>query len=127
MSAMYGPNFMSDICVTEWCRKFRDGRRDVHNEGGEGRPPLVTDDLVERCYKLVRERRRFTTSELSLEFPQVSRTVLYEIVTKKPGYHKFCARWVLSFQAATFFDVGIQKLVSRCDKCLNSEGNYVEK
>jgi hypothetical protein len=33
----------------------------------------------------------------------------------------------LSSQAATFFDVGIQKLVSHYDKCLNSEGDYVEK
>lgn len=33
----------------------------------------------------------------------------------------------LSNQAATFFDDGIQKLVPRCDKCLNINGNYVEK
>jgi hypothetical protein len=29
--------------------------------------------------------------------------------------------------AATFFDNGLQKLVSRCDKCLKVDGNYVEK
>jgi hypothetical protein len=52
---------------------------------------------------------------------------LYEIITKKLGYHKFCARWVLSSRAATFFDVGIQKLVSHYDKCLNAGGDYVEK
>jgi predicted aldo/keto reductase-like oxidoreductase len=45
---------------------------------------------------------------------------------KKLGY-KFCARWVLSSQVVTFFDVGIQKLVSHYDKCLNSEDDYVEK
>ena len=33
----------------------------------------------------------------------------------------------LSSQPATFYDVGILKLVSRCDKCLNSEGDYVKK
>ncbi|GFY19460.1 putative transposable element [Trichonephila clavipes] len=33
----------------------------------------------------------------------------------------------LSNQAASFFDDGIQKLVPRYDKCLNSNGNYVEK
>jgi hypothetical protein len=54
----------------------------------------VTDDLVQHVDKVVRERRRFTISELSLEFPQVYRMVLYETVTKKLGYHKFCARWV---------------------------------
>jgi hypothetical protein len=29
--------------------------------------------------------------------------------------------------AATFFNEGLQKLVSRYDKCLNVDGNYVEK
>jgi histone-lysine N-methyltransferase SETMAR len=29
--------------------------------------------------------------------------------------------------AAPFFDEGLQKLVSRYDKCLNMDGNYVEK
>ena len=31
------------------------------------------------------------------------------------------------FQAADFYDTGIQKLVSRCDRCLSSRGEYVEK
>jgi histone-lysine N-methyltransferase SETMAR len=35
-------------------------------------------------------------------------------------------KW-LSSQVATFYDEGIQKLVSRYDKCLNNDGNYVEK
>jgi len=30
-------------------------------------------------------------------------------------------------QAAPLFDEGIQKLVQRYDKCLNNDGNYVEK
>jgi histone-lysine N-methyltransferase SETMAR len=35
-------------------------------------------------------------------------------------------KW-LSSRAATFYDEGIQKLVSRYDKCLNNGGKYVEK
>jgi hypothetical protein len=34
--------------------------------------------------------------------------------------------WFAS-QAASFYDSGIQKLVPRCNKCLNNGGNYVEK
>jgi hypothetical protein len=34
--------------------------------------------------------------------------------------------WFAS-QAATFYDEGIQKLVQQYDKCLNNDGNYVEK
>ena len=33
----------------------------------------------------------------------------------------------LSSQPAAFCDAGIVKLVSRCDTCLNSEGDYVRK
>jgi hypothetical protein len=33
----------------------------------------------------------------------------------------------LHYLAAPFFDEGLQNLVSRYDKCLNVEGNYVEK
>lgn len=33
----------------------------------------------------------------------------------------------LSSQAADFYDLGLQKLVERHDKCLNKNGNYVEK
>ncbi len=36
MSRVYGENFMSDGVVREWCRKFKDGRNDVHDEGGQG-------------------------------------------------------------------------------------------
>jgi hypothetical protein len=33
----------------------------------------------------------------------------------------------LSSCAAYFFDTGIQKLIPRYEKCLNSSGDYVEK
>jgi hypothetical protein len=32
-----------------------------------------------------------------------------------------------TLQAASFYNAGIQKLVSRYDMCLNIGGNYVEK
>jgi hypothetical protein len=30
---VYGDNIISDGCVREWCRNFRDGCTDVHDEG----------------------------------------------------------------------------------------------
>jgi hypothetical protein len=44
--------------------------------------------------KKICERRHFTISELLCEFPQISRTVLCEIITDRLGYHKFCAGFV---------------------------------
>ena len=83
---------MSDIAVQDWCRKFKNGREDVHNEGSQGRHSIVTNELVQQIEQRVREKRRFTISELSEEFPQISRTSLYEIVTARLSFHKFCTR-----------------------------------
>jgi hypothetical protein len=37
-----------------------------------------------------------------------------------------CVKDWLSSQPATLYDARIMKLVSRYDKCLNSEGDYIE-
>jgi len=50
--------------------------------------------LMEKVDTTIRGNRRFTISELSLEFPQVSRSVIYDIVSEKLGYKNLCARWV---------------------------------
>jgi len=39
--------------------------------------------------------RCFTISDLSLHFPQISRTLLCDIVSSHLDYRKVCARWVL--------------------------------
>jgi transposase len=91
---VYGDNVMSDNCVTEWCRKFRERCTDVHDEGGQERHSIVTDKLAQKVDKFLREKRRFAISELSEEFAQTSRTALYRTVTDRLGYHTFCARWV---------------------------------
>jgi len=91
---VYSDNVMSDSCVREWCRKFRDGRTDVHDEGGQERHSIVTDELVRKVDQCLRGKRRFTISELSEEFLQTSRTTLYGIVMDRLVYNTFCARWV---------------------------------
>jgi hypothetical protein len=73
---------------------FKDGQTNVHNKEQSGRPSVVSGDPVQSVDQKICERRRFTISELSCEFPHISRTVLYEIITDRLGYHKFCARWV---------------------------------
>jgi transposase len=92
---VYGPNILSEGAVRQWCRMFGNGWTNVHNDERSGRPFVVNDDLVQSVNKKIRENQRFTISELSFEFPHISCTILYEIVTHKLGYHKFCARWVL--------------------------------
>jgi len=70
---VYGPNVMSYSKARQWCRLFKEGRTNVHNEEPSGRPSVITDDLAEKVNTAIRGNRRFTISELSLEFPQVSK------------------------------------------------------
>jgi len=78
---VYGENAMSDGMVRKWFRMFNEGRENVHDEARSGRPSLVNDDLVRKVNDRVRDDRRFTISDLSLHFPQISRTLLYDTVS----------------------------------------------
>jgi len=78
---VYGDNEMSDGMVRKWVRMFNDGRENVHDEALSGRTSLVNDDLVRKVNERVRDDRRFTISDLSLHFLQISRTLLYDTVS----------------------------------------------
>ena len=78
---VYGDNVMKDGMVRKWVRIFSEGRENVHDEAQSGRPSLVNDDLVRKVNERVRDDRRFTISDLSLHFPQISRTLPYDIVS----------------------------------------------
>ena len=54
----------------------------MHDEVRSGRPSLVNDDLVRKVNERVRDDRCFTISDLSLHIPQISRTLLYDIVNR---------------------------------------------
>ena len=78
---VYGDNAMSDGMVRKWVRMFNGGRENVHDEARSGRLSLVNDDSVRKVNERVRDNRRFAISDLSLHFPQISRTLLYDIVS----------------------------------------------
>jgi hypothetical protein len=80
---------MSEGTVRQLCRMFKDGRTNVHDKERSGRPSVVSDDLVQSVDQKILERRRFTILELSCEFPHISRTVLYEIITDRLVYRMF--------------------------------------
>ena len=80
--------------VYKWCREFKSGRTTVHDEERSGRPSIVTDELVQKVDEIVRDDRRLTLDEISALVPQISRTVLYDVVTETLGFRKLCARWV---------------------------------
>ena len=55
----------------------------MHDEARIGRPSLVNDDLVLKVNERVRDDRRFIISDLYLHFPQISRTLLHDIVSSQ--------------------------------------------
>ena len=48
--------------------------------------------------KRCRENRHFTISEVYEQCPEVSRTVVYEIVTEYLQYRKICASWLPRYE-----------------------------
>jgi len=83
---VYGDNAMSDGMVRKWVRMFNEGRENMNDEARIGRPSLVNDDLGRKVNGSVRDDRHCTISDLSLHFPQISRTLLYETVSSHLGY-----------------------------------------
>ena len=65
---------------------FNNGRENLYDAARSGRPSLVNDDLV-------RDDRRFTVFDLSLHFPQISRTVLYDNVSSHLGRRRPHSMW----------------------------------
>ncbi|GBM61290.1 hypothetical protein AVEN_253038-1 [Araneus ventricosus] len=91
---IYGENIMTDGMVRKWVRQFNDGRTIVHDEARSGRPSVVNDGLVAKLNEKIRENSRFTIRMFCDEFPQISKTVLHEIVKNRfLNYRKLCSRW----------------------------------
>jgi transposase len=80
--------------VTKWCREFSEGRTDIHDEQRSGRPPFISDDLLQEIEGEIRANRRVTIREMHHIIPEVSETTIHEAVIEKLGYRKLCARWV---------------------------------
>ena len=74
---VYGDNAMSDGMVRKWVPMSNEGRENVHGEARSGRPSLANDDLARKINERVRDDRRFTISDLTLHFPQISRTLCH--------------------------------------------------
>jgi len=91
---VYGEHAMSSLMVWRWVRLFNEGHENVHDDLRSGRPSVVNGHLVHAVEEKIREKRRFTTTSLSLHFPQISQSILHEIVSNKLKFRKVCACWV---------------------------------
>lgn len=94
IKTVYGEGVMNRTSVFKWCREFKNGRTDVHDEPRSGRSSILTDELVEKTDEAVRGDRRSTLEELSVVFPQISRSLLHETIAETLGFRKLSARWI---------------------------------
>lgn len=90
---VYG-DVMDESTVRRWCRMFKAGRKNVHEDKRIGRPTVITDDLVSSVDAFIKQDRRCTLDEIHRRFSDFSRSVINVIVTTRLNYRKICARWV---------------------------------
>ncbi|KAJ4433931.1 hypothetical protein ANN_16250 [Periplaneta americana] len=94
LKEVYGHTVMNERNVRKWCEMFNNGRTNVHDETRPGRPSLITEDLKTKVNDRILQDRHTSFDKLHIAFPDISRSLLGEIVSQHLGYHKICARWV---------------------------------
>ncbi|GFX12267.1 histone-lysine N-methyltransferase SETMAR [Trichonephila clavipes] len=95
LCAVNGPNIMSEGVVCQWGIRFlKDVRSNIYEESRSGRPSVVSADLIKEIVEKILFFCNYTILELSQQFPNIYRTVLYETVKTTLGYWKFCTRFV---------------------------------
>jgi len=81
---------MSSSVVRRWVRLFNEGHENVHDDLRSSRPSVVNEDLVSAVEEKIIENRRFTITSLSLHSPQISWSLLHEIVFDKLNSETVC-------------------------------------
>ncbi|GFW86773.1 HTH_48 domain-containing protein [Trichonephila clavipes] len=94
ITEVYGTEVMHVSQVQKWARKFKDWRTNFHEEERSDRFFVITDDLTQAVETKIRENMRFPMTTCSLEFLDVSQSVVYKIVTEDLHFKKLCSRWV---------------------------------
>jgi hypothetical protein len=87
---VYGQNVMCEGTVRQWCRMFKDGRKNVQDGELSGWPSVVSDDPVQSVDQKIHERQCFTISEPLCEFPKISCTLRdhHSLTTLSQVLHK---------------------------------------
>jgi hypothetical protein len=54
--AVYSQNVMSERTARQWCKMFKAGRTNVHDEEQSGQPSVVSDDFVQSVDQKICEK-----------------------------------------------------------------------
>jgi hypothetical protein len=92
--SIYGEDIMNRQNMAKWCSELKAGRMDIHDEKRNRRLSVGTDCLIQKIEEKIHNDRCVMMDELHEQCSEVSRTVLYETLTKRLGYCKLCAQCV---------------------------------
>jgi transposase len=73
---------MSVQHVRKWCREFKDGRRDVHDEQCSGRPSVSVETIAKVKETMLKDRR-VTVREVCEMIPDVSKTCIATFTARR--------------------------------------------
>jgi len=76
---------MNQQNVMNWCHEFSEGRTDVHEEQRNGRPSLISYNLLQETEEETRANRRVMIRELHHIICEVSKTTIHKAVTEELG------------------------------------------
>jgi hypothetical protein len=67
---VYVQNVMSEGTVRQWCRMFKDGRTNVHDEERSGQPAICSEWWwsCSKCWPKIWERQIFTIQKFRVSF-----------------------------------------------------------
>ena len=89
----YGSAAMSCAIVCRWYARFRDGRGDVKDDAGSGRPSTArTDENVESVCRVLTEDHH-TILQMIADHLNIGKETVRWIVTEDLGKRNICARF----------------------------------
>ena len=94
LQEVYGNDTMSRTGLFKWHRRFKEGREEVEEDHGSGRPSTSkTDENFERVRQKVRSDRRLTVKMIAHELGMNSERIC-RIITEDLGMRKIWAKMV---------------------------------
>ncbi|GBN15357.1 Putative uncharacterized protein FLJ37770 [Araneus ventricosus] len=91
---VYGEDAVSTKCISEWFKRFRDGKEDVKDVPRSGRPPIsTTPDNIERVRRMLADDRRLSfrmiAEELKISLDSVSNIIHEHLQKRKKNVYAF--------------------------------------
>ena len=94
---VYGESCMDIKNIRKWCREFAFGLTEICDEKRSGRPSTC-NETVTKVEETMHKNRWVSLDDLCVSIPEVTRTIIYRILTDKLQYWNVCARlfpWML--------------------------------